>query len=172
MRWDRHHPPSFKFPQNRLTSKVDISTTTLVGSIIGGVVAVGAAVALLVGCCLYQKSRRWGICEKFFLIPFLVPSKSQFCSQGPNFNLEFSILCPFYPLTSTSSFYQGAKWIPEPVEVPHISMCHELAIHLIQKPVIMAEEKSVCNILGKHKFHNILGEINERLLIFFLRGRE
>merc|ERR1711928_210109 len=90
--------------------EVDISTTTLVGSIIGGVVTVGAAVALLVGCCIYQKSRR------------------------------------------ERSGYQ-------PVEVPHISKCHELAIHLIQKPVIMAEEKSVCNILGKHKFHNKLGEI-------------
>merc|ERR1712156_938782 len=62
-RWGEFIYPSSAVPPSGEDSAidddvVDVSTTTLVGSIIGGVVTVGAAVALLVGCCIYQKSRR------------------------------------------------------------------------------------------------------------------
>jgi len=62
-RWGEFIYPSSAVPPSEEDfaiddDEVDISTMTLVGSIIGGVVSVGAAVALLVGCCLYQKSRR------------------------------------------------------------------------------------------------------------------
>ena len=60
--------------------KVASYSTTLLGSILGGVLTVGAAVALLVGCFLYRKSRRFTIIVSMYF--YVVDMFSLFYAVG------------------------------------------------------------------------------------------